>query len=329
MFEEILVLAVGLACLLGGGHLLVRGASTLARSIGVSPLVIGLTVVAFGTSTPELAVNLRAATSGEGDISFGNIVGSNIANIGLILGLCAVLRPLEIRGLVIVREIPMMIVATTAATVMALDSVLRGVDEECFDGSDALILLLVFGIFLYYTIVDAVRQRSPDAFVEQSGELESELAAKSIGVSLLWTALGLAGLIWGGDRTVTSAVALAERMGLAQAVIGLTLVALGTSLPELVTSVIATLKGQTDLAVGNVVGSNIFNILLILGVTGCVRPVPIPDGGRVDLIVLCAMSALLLPLALTDQRRLMRWEGALLVFAYLVYCAWRVAPAES
>lgn len=327
MLTDVLLLIAGLVLLLGGGDVMVRGASTLARSLGVSPLVIGLTVVAFGTSAPELAVNARAAIEGEGDISFGNIIGSNIANIGLILGTCALMKPLEIKGTVISREIPMMLLATAATVIMAMDVTLGTGSADVFDRTEAILLLLLFAVFLYYTIIDAVRHRKPDVFVEQATEHDQQTAPKTVWVSWLLTGIGLVGLVFGGEFTVTAAVALATKLEVPQSIIGLTIVALGTSLPELATGVVATMRGQTDLAVGNVVGSNIFNLLLVLGVTGCIGEVPVPAGGIIDLIVVAAFSIVLLPLAITNRRRIMRWEGAWLLAGYLAYTGFRAVPA--
>ncbi len=326
MLLDIFVLIAGLFLLLVGGEVMVRGSSTLARSLGVSPLVIGLTIVAFGTSAPELAVNARAALEGSGQMSFGNVIGSNIANIALILGACALMRPLEIEGSVITREIPMMLLATAAVVVMASDVGIRGDTDGFFDRSDAIVLLLLFCVFIYYTVSDGIRQRGKDAYVEQANELDEDTAPKSLGLSAVMVFGGLAGLIWGGQLTVESGSSLAESFGVPESIIGLSLIALGTSLPELVTGIIATRKGQTDLAIGNVVGSNIFNLLLIFGVTGCIAPIPVPKDGMTDLVVVCFLSVLLLPLCVTNRRRILRWEGALLLLGYFAYVGFRVVP---
>ncbi|HVS10263.1 MAG TPA: calcium/sodium antiporter, partial [Planctomycetota bacterium] len=318
---DVLFLLAGLALLLGGGELLVRGATALARSFGISPLVVGLTVVAFGTSAPELAVNLAAALRGEGGISFGNIVGSNIANVGLIVGTAALVRPLSVHVTVILREIPMMLLASAAVLVMSFQSRLEG-GADAFRRSDGLILLLLFGVFLYYTTLDALLQRGSAAIAHEVEDLAEEGLAAGRGRSLLLTVLGLAGLIAGGELTVRSAVALALALGISQAVIGLTIIAVGTSLPELVTSVMAVRRGQSDLAMGNVVGSNIFNLLLVLGLTATVHPIPVPEGGHVDLLMMTAFAVALLPLSVR-RRRMPRWSGALLLASYALYLLWR------
>jgi cation:H+ antiporter len=322
MAIDLLLLLVGLALLLGGGESVVRGATGLAQSLGVSPLVIGLTVVAFGTSAPEMAVNVIAAWQGRGDISFGNIIGSNMANVGLIVGCTAIMRPILITGVVIAREIPMMLLATTAAIIMGFDTVL-GVGPDYYDRADGLLLLMLFLVFLYYTIGDFVKQRAAN---ETNRALEDTLArATRAGLprSFVITALGLVALIAGADVTVDAAVNLAHALGVPDVVIGLTVLAIGTSLPELVASVVATMRGHAELAIGNVVGSNIFNLLLVLGVTALVRPVPVPPGGHLDLLVVALLSLILFLVSMTNNRQIIRTEATVLLLLYLAYIAWR------
>lgn len=333
MILSFLFMVVGLALLVGGAEALVRGASGLARRLGVSAIVIGLTVVAFGTSTPELAVNVSGALSGNTGVAFGNVVGSNIANIGLILAIAALVRPLDVHASVVSREIPMLLLGTAAVIVMALDRWLdgaaTGAAADVFGRGDGLVLLLLFGVFLYYTLLGALRQRGTggDAYVD---ELQSDLAAHPIErlwVSLLLTGIGLLGVVLGGKWTVDNAVLLARQAGVSDAIIGLTLVAVGTSLPELVTSVIAARRGHSDLAIGNVVGSNIYNLLFVLGATAVIRPVAVPaEGGHGDLIVMAALTAALLPLSMYRQQRIGRLGGGMLLVAYVLYVMWRVGP---
>ncbi|MDH4321490.1 MAG: calcium/sodium antiporter [Desulfobulbaceae bacterium] len=323
MLLDILMLAGGMTLLLGGGELLVRGASALAKAVGVSPLIIGLTVVAFGTSAPELAVNMIAALNGSGDISFGNIIGSNIANIGLILGVAALIKPLEIHSSVINRELPMMLLASAAAALLGLDRLLRDVPST-YDRADGLMLLLLFCIFIHYTVSEVLRQRrvDPDALFAEAAELAGEDGSEKVGRNLFLTVAGLAALIGGGRLTVDAAVSLAQAFQVPQVLIGLTVVALGTSLPELVTSLVATYRGQTDIAVGNVIGSNIFNLLFVMGMSSTTATIPIPGNGALDLLVMTVLSLLLLPFTITHQRRIVRWEGAVLLGIYLAYTAW-------
>ncbi len=319
---EALLLFLGMCLLVGGGDILVRGASALAKGLGVSPLVIGLTVVAFGTSAPELSINLLAAVKGNGAISFGNIIGSNIANIALILGTAALIKPLHIEGSIISREIPMMLLATLAALVMGLDGLLRS-QEASFDRADGLLLLLLFCVFLYYTVSEVLGKRSHDPLVEQAAESSPKSSWKSLAANGALVIGGLLALILGGKMTVDSAIHIAEALHVPKVVIGLTIIAVGTSLPELVTSILATWRGQTDLAIGNVVGSNIFNLLFVSGLSSSVSPIAIPAGGISDLIIMTALSLLLLPLAITDQKKIVRSEGIFLLFSYFAYIVWR------
>lgn len=323
MVLNLLLLLLGLGLLLGGGDLLVRGASALAKSLGVSSLVIGLTVVAFGTSAPELSINLLAAFQGNTEISFGNIIGSNIANIGLIIGCAALIRPLRIEGAIISREIPMMVLASLLALIAGSDIILRNT-PNVFDRSDGLIFLLLFGVFLYYTIGDVIHKRQTDPLLNQAEVLTRKRSINPLLVNVVFFIGGLACLIAGGKLSVDAAVSIAEAFQIPRVVIGLTIIAIGTSLPELVTSIIATLKGQTDLAIGNVVGSNIFNLLLVNGLCSTIKPIPIPaSGGSYDLYMMIFLSLFLLPLCITDKKQIVRWEGGILLAIYFCYGLWR------
>lgn len=318
MTGDLVLLAVGLAVLVGGGEALVRGASALARRAGVSPLVVGLTVVAFGTSAPELAVNLRAAFAGSGELSFGNVVGSNMANVGLVVGIAAVLKPISVPPSIVSREIPMTTLAAVATLVLASDVVLRaGATTNVVDGADGIVLLLLFSVFLYYTIFEAIQQRAASA-----GQADEGRAKPSIPLNAALTLVGFGGLALGGDLTVEAARELARGFGVSEGLIGLTIVAVGTSLPELVTSIIGVVRGESELALGNAVGSNIFNLLFVLGTTSAILPIDVPEGGLLDLIVVALLSAVLLPLSIRP-RVVSRFGGVTLLAGYLVYVSWR------
>jgi cation:H+ antiporter len=319
---DLWLLALGIALLVFGGHWMVKGASDLARSLGVSPLVIGLTVVAFGTSAPELAVNVSAALQGRGELSFGNVIGSNLANIGLILGMTALLKPLPVEGRLIRRELPFMLLATAAVVFLASDPWLRD-EVALFDRGDGTILLLFFVVFLYAAVADVFRGREPDPMITQTVDTPVDETPVRTGVAASIGFLGLLGLLAGGRVTVDAAASIARELGVAEDIIGLTVVAIGTSLPELVASLIATAKGAADLAIGNVIGSNLFNLLFVLGTTSVVRPVEVPLDGFKDLIAVSVLSALVLPLALSHQRRVVRREGALLLVLWVSYTVWR------
>lgn len=315
---DALLLFIGIALLIAGGDLLVRGASSLAGILGISPLIIGLTIVAFGTSSPELAVNVAAALKGSTDLSFGNIIGSNIANIGLILGIAALLKPIKVHSAVIVREIPMMLLATVAALVMGFDHVLRS-EPGVFDRSDALMFLLFFCVFMFYNIADVLRNRRSDPPLHESPETAWVKENRRLWVPLVMTISGLVLLVLAGRLTVSSATGVARALHVTEAFIGLFLVAVGTSLPELVTTVIAAARSQSDLAIGNVVGSNIFNLLFIMGITAWIRPVPIPPQGLLDLMFAACLSLVLLPIAASGRRTITRAEGAMLLILYIAF----------
>lgn len=317
-----LLLIVGLAVLLGGGEALVRGATALARRLGVSPMVIGMTVLAFGTSAPELAVNVRAALEGNSSLTFGNVVGSNIANIGLILGLTSLIQTLRIHRTIVTREIPIMLGVTVLALLLGSDWVLGSAPDR-FGRIDGAILLLAFAGFLYVTVRNAIRARRDDRFMHEAEEEQEQVVPPNAWIAALLTAAGLAGVLLGSKWTVDGASGVAAALGMSEALIGLTVVAVGTSLPELTTSMFAALKGHADLAIGNIVGSNVFNLLFILGVSASISAVPVPvDRGRLDLAALALFSILLLPFGIT-QKKLLRSEGALLLAGYVGYMLWR------
>ncbi len=316
---DLLLLLLGLVLLLAGGDALVRGAATVARRLGISPLVMGLTVVALGTSAPELAVNVTAALRGSGSLSFGNVIGSNLANIGLVVGVAALVRPLDVQAVVVRRELPMMLLATGFALVFALDSVLAGAASSRYERGDGIALLLLLSVFLYYTAADVFRQRE-----SRRGKVGMAPGSWSVPVSLLVATAGLVGLLVGAHFTVEGGVGIARSAGIPEAVIGLTLIAIGTSLPELAASLIAAWRGEAGIAIGSVIGSNLFNLLLVLGATAAIRPIPVPAGGVGDLAVLCALSAVLWGVCVTQERRIIRAEGAALLTVYAVYVSARV-----
>jgi cation:H+ antiporter len=288
------VMLLGLVLLIGGGTLLVSGASQVAAKFGVSPLVVGLTVVGFGTSAPELVVNIISAMQGATALAFGNVVGSNISNLALVLGAAAIMHPITIQGQVVRREVPLLLLATSAMTVMALDLPLDG-QPAMIERSEALILLLLFCIFLYINVLDIVQIRRSDqliADIDHSHFLETRSEGR---YRWLFVIGGIVMLSVGGEMTVRSGISLAEYFGVSPAIVGLFAVAIGTSMPELVTSIIAALRRESDLALGNVVGSNIFNSLIVLPASGLIAGIPIPRGGISDLLMSLGLAALLIP----------------------------------
>lgn len=306
---DVLLLLGGFVLLVGGGELLVRGASGVARAVGLSPLVVGLTVVSFATSAPELAVTLDAAASGSPGLAIGNVVGSNIANILLVLGISALVTPLVVRSRVVRLDVPVMIALSVAFFVMALDGAISTLDGAILLG--ALILYVV------RAVMASRRSRRPvDA--ASAGEGRS---VRPLWLDALLVAGGVGMLVVGAGWLVDSATAIAGSLGISDLVIGLTVVAIGTSLPELATSVIAVRRGERDLAVGNVVGSNIFNIGSVLGLTAVISPdgVPVADAAiAFDIPFMVAVAVAVLPIVYTGAA-VARWEGALFLGYYVAY----------
>ncbi len=306
-FEVILFLILGLITLFIGAEGLIRGSSALALKIGITPLVVGLTVVAFGTSTPELVVSLRAALLGNTSITLGNVIGSNIANIALILGVASLIRPLDVHANVIRKEIPIMIGFTILMILLLLDGEVGFIDG----------LIFVLAL-LAYTIINIILARK-----EKNAEVENEfkdgLKTKlNTPVSIIMIVTGLGLLMLGANLFVNGAIAVAKSIGVSDAIIGLTVVAIGTSLPELITVVVASYKKESDIAVGNVVGSNIFNILGILGITALIISVNAKGIKLIDYGVMFLASLILLPLSKTGFK-ISRLEGAFLLSGYIVY----------
>jgi len=318
---EWLILLGGLVVLLVGGEALVRGATSLARTFGVSSMVIGMTVVAFGTSAPELGVNVTAALNGRTAITFGNVVGSNIANIGLILGLTAIFRPLQIHRSIVTREIPVMLAATAGMILLGSDWLFRRT-PNVIDSLDGILLLFGFAVFLVLTGRSALRSRRDDLFIQEAKQEQEQHIPVRWKLASLLTGLGLAGVLLGSHWTVKGATQVAQSLGMSETVIGLTIVAIGTSLPELTTSLFAVLKGHADLSIGNIIGSNVFNLLFILGVSSSIHSVFIPAQGGIDLLMLAVFSVILLPFA-SSQRKLTRTEGLILLIGYMAYMLWR------
>jgi cation:H+ antiporter len=313
----LLLFLAGFALLVGGAELLVRGASGLAIALGISPLVVGLTVVAFGTSAPELAVSTLAAWHGQAGLALGNVVGSNICNILLILGLSALAAPLTVARQVVRLEVPIMIGISILLYLFALGGSIGRLEG----------IILFAGVIAYSTWAVRRSRRENRAAAEEV----AEAGHASRGMQLLQIAGGLALLGLGSKWLVDGAVAAARYFGVSDLVIGLTVVALGTSLPELATSVLASLRGQRDIAVGNIVGSNIFNILCVLGLTAAVAPhgVPIPASAlHFDLPVMLAATVACLPIFFTGHR-IDRWEGALFFGYYLIYTLFTVLAARA
>jgi len=316
MTLAIIFLLAGLVLLYFGAEGLVRGSSSLALRLGLSPLVVGLTVVAFGTSSPELMVSLKAALAGQADISVGNVVGSNICNIGLILGLCALITPIATSSQIVRVDIPIMLGITALAIALMADGNLGATEGVIFCA--ILVAYIIFSIYL-------ARRQPADNLGAEFGE-EVKISKRGLAIDILMVIGGLALLVFGARFLVDGAVIIARTYGWSEALIGLTIVAIGTSLPELATSLLAAIKKESDIAVGNIVGSNIFNLVGILGITAIVHPLQAAGIGAVDLAVMAGFAVLLWPMAYYQQR-ITRPEGAMLLLGYLAYVFWLVRSA--
>lgn len=325
MLTTILFLA-GLVLLIGGAEVLIRGASRLAAALGVSPLIIGLTVVAFGTSAPELAISLKAAFVGQANIAVGNVVGSNICNLLLILGVSAMLTPLAVSLQLIRLEVPLVVGVSVLAWCLGLDGRYGRLDGA----------LLFGGLLIYLVVLTRMSRRESSEVVaeytKEFGDADAGRGPRRYGLRLAQIVVGVAMLVLGARWLVGSAVVMARWLGISELVIGLTVIAVGTSLPEIVTSIMAALRQERDIAVGNIIGSNLFNILAVLGLSSLLAP----DGGlavsgtvlRVDMPIMIAVAVACFPIVLSGHR-ITRGEGVLFFTYYVLYVVYLVLDATS
>ena len=312
MLWVILLVLIGFVLVIKGADLLVDGACALARKLSVSDLMIGLTVVAFGTSLPELAVNVFASIKGSTDIAIGNILGSNIANILLVLGISGIIFPLVVTKGTVWKEIPLSLLAAFLLGILANDRLIDNAGSSALTRTDGLVLLSFFVIFIYYTLGIAKRIEGSEALYPVK-----ESSIKKISIMIV---AGFLALTSGGKLVADGAVDLAIALGISQSTIGLTIVAVGTSLPELATSAMAAYKKNPEIAVGNIVGSNIFNIFFILGITSLIRPLPFAAKRNLDIGVLILANILLFLFMFTGKKRkLDRWEAGLFLIIYSAY----------
>ena len=307
-------LVIGFLFLVKGADLFVDGASSVAKKLNIPAFVIGLTIVAFGTSAPELAVSITAAMKGSNDIALGNVVGSNLFNTLVVLGLSAALTPIAVEKGMIKRDYPLSIFAAVLLGVLSMDTVFFKAESMALGRVDGIILLIAFAGFMFMTV---------KAGMEGRAEEEEASEAMPVMKALICIVIGLAGIVWGGDLSVEGAKEIARFFGLSEAIIGLTIVAMGTSLPELVTSAIAAKKGESDIAVGNVIGSNIFNIFLILGVSSTILPMNISSTYLYDMGMLITVMVLTyLPIAKT--KKVTRPMGIIMILVYVVYTVYLI-----
>lgn len=305
------LLVVGFALLIKGADFFVEGASKIASLLRVSPLLIGLTIVAFGTSAPEATVSILAAMEGNADVALGNVVGSNIFNITFVVGVTALIFPLVVESNTIRKEIPFTLLGSIVLLVVISDIALQGTSSNLITRSDGLIFLLIFTVFMYY-IFEVARnnreQSKSEEIIEKSPWMKNAIR----------TVLGLAAIIFGGDLVVRNSSEIAVSLGMSETLVGLTIVAVGTSLPELVTSVTAAVKKQSEIALGNIVGSNIFNILFVLGASSVIAPLPVNDKIFADIFILLFLTVVLLIFSRT-RYRIGKIEGSILAIAYVIY----------
>lgn len=320
MALDIIWLIAGLLLILWGASALTDGASAIARRLGVSDLIVGLTVVSFDTSAPELTISVVSSLNGNAGLAIGNIVGSNIFNICAIVGVTALLRPVAVERGLMANEIPLVVLSSLVLLAMGSGVWLDGASAAMLTRVDGVLLLLFFAVFMRYVFASAGSGK------ESAGD--TSVKEMKVWKAIALTLAGLGALIFGGDKFVDGASGIASSLGVSDAVIGLTIVAAGTSLPELATSVTAALKGRTGIAIGNVIGSNIFNVFMVLGASATVRELPFGDIGMPDLLLLCAVSVMFwLSGRVFGRHVITRGEGAAFVAVYAAYMVWVVISA--
>lgn len=310
MIIQILMLILGFVLLIKGADIFIDGASSAAQNFKVSKMLIGLTIVAFGTSAPELAISFKALSTGSADMVLGNVIGSNITNGLLILGVAAIIRNITVKQNTVKKELPLHLLISTILVVLFLDKQINNLTPNMISRSDAITILLVFSVFLYYIISISRNKIDED---EEPGKYSTFM-------SLLFVVLGLAGTIIGSDLVVDNATLIAQNLGISQRTISLTIIALGTSLPELVTTIISSLKKEQDILVGNIIGSNLFNICMVLGLPVTIYGSIIPSSFQIiDLVILIIMSFLMYFLPKINNYKITRMDGILLITIYITY----------
>ncbi len=321
---DIIFLILGLGLILVGANMLTDGATSIARRFGMSDLMVGLTIVAFGTSAPELVISITSAVADNPGIAVGNVVGSNIFNVFVIIGVTALVRPITVERSVLSTDIPLVVLSSVALAAIGFSGYLDGT-PPVVTRVEGILLLLFFCIFMRHTFSTAKSLPENEAAADPSANKAAAQRQMPIWKGITWTVVGLAALIFGGDMFVDGASGVATSLGVSDAVIGLTIVATGTSLPELATSVTAALKGNQGIAIGNVIGSNIFNIFMVLGCSAVIRPLPFAGVGNFDIITMVVASVLFWLVArVYGSRVINRMEGALLTACFIAYVILRL-----
>lgn len=320
----ILLLAVGFAFLVKGADFFVEGSSSIAKKLKVPPIIIGLTIVAMGTSLPETAVSVTASLVQNNELAVSNVVGSNIFNLMFVIGVCSILTPIMVQKATVVRDIPLSLGCALLLLVLGIS----GLGDKAgmtLGHADGIIFLVVFAGYIFTMVRSAMKARAAGQKVEIEGVEECDnMKELSYGKSILFLIVGAAAIAFGGDLTVDTASRIAIELGMSQTLVGLTIVSIGTSLPELVTSVVAARKNEVDMAVGNAVGSNIFNILMVLGISSAISPVALIRENIIDIVLLMVFSVMVWIFAGT-RKKIERKEGIIMVVVYLVYCAYIIA----
>ena len=320
----ILLLAVGFAFLVKGADFFVEGSSSIAKKLKVPPIIIGLTIVAMGTSLPETAVSVTASLVQNNELAVSNVVGSNIFNLMFVIGVCSILTPIMVQKATVVRDIPLSIGCALVLLVLGISG-LGDKTGMTLGHADGVIFLIVFAGYIFTMVRSAMKARAAGQKVEIEGVEECDnMKELSYGKSILFLIVGAAAIAFGGDLTVDTASRIAIELGMSQTLVGLTIVSIGTSLPELVTSVVAARKNEVDMAVGNAVGSNIFNILMVLGISSAISPVALIRENIIDIVLLMVFSVMVWIFAGT-RKKIERKEGIIMVVVYLVYCAYIIA----
>ena len=320
----ILLLAVGFAFLVKGADFFVEGSSSIAKKLKVPPIIIGLTIVAMGTSLPETAVSVTASLVQNNELAVSNVVGSNIFNLMFVIGVCSILTSIMVQKATVVRDIPLSLGCALFLLVLGISG-LGDKTGMTLGHADGVIFLIVFAGYIFTMVRSAMKARAAGQKVEIEGVEECDnMKELSYGKSILFLIVGAAAIAFGGDLTVDTASRIAIELGMSQTLVGLTIVSIGTSLPELVTSVVAARKNEVDMAVGNAVGSNIFNILMVLGISSAISPVALIWENIIDIVLLMVFSVMVWIFAGT-RKKIERKEGIIMVVVYLVYCAYIIA----
>lgn len=312
------LLAVGLIFLVKGADLFVTGASSVARRFHIPSLVIGLTIVAFGTSAPEVAVSVTSALNGQSDITMGNIIGSNMFNLLVVVGMAAWILPFKVKETIIAKEFPFMLLSCIAVLILAFDLLLGNGTVNVINRTDGLVLLMLFAIFLYYLLSVALK-------AQKENQKEEVMISIGLTKSIVYLVVGIVAIVLGGNLAVDAATEIALAWGMSETMVGLTIIAAGTSLPELMTSVVAAKKGESDIALGNVIGSNIFNVFFIMGISAVITPVSVSAAVAFDAVLLTVITLIAFIFALTD-RKFSKGEGIVLFLmyvAYMIFVIWR------